>query len=120
MAEVARLNDSTKADENITDTKLTGNDDGYAYGFIASGRVTQSFKGKFKPGQHLEFYVRAEHGYDHTRMRGDQIALLRSFVSRIKVPFFVIQGKGRHGHAHVRCGEVLSGCESAEEETNSH
>ena len=71
----------------ITDTKLTGNGDSYAYGFIASGRVTQSFKGKFKPGQHLEFYVREEHGYDHTRMRGDQIAFLTSFVNRRNGPF---------------------------------
>jgi hypothetical protein len=72
---------------NITDTKLTGNDDGYAYGLIASGRVTQSFKGKFKPGQQLEFYVRAEHGYDPTRLRGNQIAFLTSFVSRRNGPF---------------------------------
>jgi hypothetical protein len=71
----------------ITDTKLTGNGDSYAYGFIASGRVTQSFKGKFKPGQHLEFYVRAEYGYNHTRMRGDQIAFLTSFVNRRNGPF---------------------------------
>ena len=71
----------------ITDTKLTGNGDSYAYGFIASGRVTQSFKGKFKPGQHLEFYGRAEHGYDHTRMLGDQIAFLTSFVNRRNGPF---------------------------------
>jgi hypothetical protein len=72
---------------NITDTKLTVNDDGYAYGFIASGRVTQSFKGKFKPGQYLEFYVRAEHGYVHTRMHGDQIAFLTSFVNHRDGPF---------------------------------
>jgi hypothetical protein len=72
---------------NITDTKLTGNDDGYAFGFIASGRVTQSFKGKFKPGQRLDFYVRAEHGYDPTHMRGDQIAFLTSFVNRKNGPF---------------------------------
>lgn len=72
---------------NITDTKLTGNGDGYAYGFIASGRVTQSFKGKFKLGQLLKFYVRAEHGYDHTRMHGDQIAFLTSFVNRRDGPF---------------------------------
>jgi hypothetical protein len=72
---------------NITDTKLTGNSDGYAYEFIASGRVVQSFKGKFKLGQFLKFYVRAEHGYDHTRMHGDQIAFLTSFVNRRDGPF---------------------------------
>jgi hypothetical protein len=72
---------------NITDTKLTGNDDGYYYGFIASGRITESLKGKFKAGQHLEFYVRAEQGYDHTRLRGDQIAFLTSFVNRRNGPF---------------------------------
>jgi len=72
---------------NVTDTKLTGNDDGYAFGFIASGRVTQSFKGKFKPGQYLEFYVRADHGYDPAWMRGDKIAMLTSFVNRRDGPF---------------------------------
>jgi hypothetical protein len=72
---------------NITNTKLTGNDDGYAFGFIASGRVTQSFKGKFKPGQYLEFYVRADHGYDPASMRGDKIAMLTSFVNRRDGPF---------------------------------
>jgi hypothetical protein len=72
---------------NITDTKLTGNDDGYAYGFIASGQITEPFKGKFKPGQRFEFYVRAEHGFDHTRLRGDQIAFVTSFVNRRNGPF---------------------------------
>jgi len=72
---------------NVTDTKLTGNDDGYAFGFIASGRVTQSFKGKFKPGQYLEFYVRADHGYNPAGMRGDKIAMLTSFVNRSDGPF---------------------------------
>jgi hypothetical protein len=74
----------------ITDTKLTGNGDSYAYGFIASGRVTQSFKGKFKPGHHLEFLVRAEHGYDHTRWRGDRIAFLTSFINRRNGPFQIL------------------------------
>ena len=71
----------------ITDTKLTGDDDGYAYGFIASGFVTQAFKGKFRSGQYLEFYVRADRGYDHTKMRGDRIAFLTSFVNRRDGPF---------------------------------
>jgi len=72
---------------NVLDTKLTENKDEYAYGFIASGIVTASFKGKFKPGQRLEFYVRAEHGYIHTTMRGDKIAFLTSFVNRKDGPF---------------------------------
>jgi hypothetical protein len=72
---------------DITDTKPTGDNDGYYYGFIASGRVVQSFKGKFKRGQPLEFFVRAENGFDHTCMRGDKIAFLTSFTDRKNGPF---------------------------------
>lgn len=71
---------------NITDTRITSSDT-HNYYFTASGAVTASFKGKFKPGQALEFTVRAEHGYDHTSMRGDQIAFLTSFVNRRDGPF---------------------------------
>jgi len=90
---------------NITDTKLTGNDDGYVYGFIASGRVTQAFKGKFKPGQPVEFYMRADHGYDHSRMRGDRIAFLTSFVNRRNGPFQTLpDGNSVNGYS----GELLA------------
>jgi hypothetical protein len=75
---------------NITDTKPTGDNDGYYYGFIASGRVVQSFKGKFKRGQSLEFFVRAENGFDHTCLRGDKIAFLTSFTDRKDGPFQVL------------------------------
>ncbi len=71
---------------NITDTKFTSSDTHYYY-FTASGEITASFKGKFQPGEALEFTVRAEHGYDHTSMRGDQIAFLTSFVNRRDGPF---------------------------------
>ena len=71
---------------NITDTKITSSDSDYYY-FTASGQVTMSFKGKFKPGQSLKFSVRAELGYRHTSMRGDQIAFLTSFVNRRNGPF---------------------------------
>jgi len=71
---------------NITETKITSTDSDYYY-FIASGRVTTSFKGKFKAGQYLEFSVRAELGYAHTSMHGDQFAFLTSFVNRRNGPF---------------------------------
>jgi hypothetical protein len=72
---------------NITDTKPTGDNDGYYYLFIASGQVVQSFKGKFKRGQSLEFFVRAENGFDHKCMLGDRIAFLTSFADRRNGPF---------------------------------
>lgn len=74
---------------NITETKSTGREE-HAHYFTAAGQVIESFKGKFKPGQHLEFNVRAEYGYHHTAMRGDQIAFLTSFVDRRNGPFQVL------------------------------
>lgn len=74
---------------DIIDSKITGSDE-HMYEFDATGRVTTSFKGKFKAGQLVKFHVRAEYGYDHDAMRGDYIGFLTSFVDRIHGPFQVL------------------------------
>ena len=46
------------------------------YEFAARGKVIEAFKGGLRAGQSIEFFVRAEQGYDHKAQRGDWIVFL--------------------------------------------
>ncbi|HEY6121426.1 MAG TPA: hypothetical protein VIV66_15815 [Pyrinomonadaceae bacterium] len=60
----------------VDDTVPLNGGDQYSYEFIARGKVIEAFKGDFRAGQPIEFYVRAERGYDHKAQRGNWIFFL--------------------------------------------
>ena len=60
----------------VDDTVPLNGGDQYYYEFIARGKVIEAFKGGFRTGQPIEFYVRAEQGYDHKAQRGNWIFFL--------------------------------------------
>ncbi len=44
--------------------------------YVARSEIIESFKGKIKRGQQLEFYFNAEEGYDVNRILGERIVFL--------------------------------------------
>jgi hypothetical protein len=66
---------------DVEDTVVLASD-GFYYEFIASCRILESFKGNIRRGQSLKFSVRAENGYGHKGLRGDQIVFLKRFFDQ--------------------------------------
>ena len=82
---------SVVARVNMLDTRLGGGDD-YAFEFVVFCRVNQIYKGNLKSGRLLKFAARADKGFDHTKLRGDAIVFLTSFINRTKGPFQILPG----------------------------
>lgn len=58
------------------------NGDNLYYEFIGRGKVIEAYKGGIRAGQSIEFYVRAERGYDHKAQRGNWIVFLNRRIDQ--------------------------------------